>query len=100
MERRLRNLTKIELPFIFYALVLDGDFRQVFPMAKRGTQAYVVGACLTNAKLCKDVKEIHLKEYMSSRLNPEFLEFLLQIGDEVEPYVADDMVKHPDDIVL
>ncbi|XP_026435504.1 uncharacterized protein LOC113333207 [Papaver somniferum] len=37
---------------------------------------------------------------MRSRLDPSFSEFLLRIGDGTEPFVVDDMVKLPDDIVM
>ncbi|XP_026416050.1 ATP-dependent DNA helicase PIF1-like [Papaver somniferum] len=37
---------------------------------------------------------------MRLRLDPDFSEFLLRIGDRVEPYVMEIMVKLPDDIML
>ncbi|XP_026459792.1 uncharacterized protein LOC113360500 [Papaver somniferum] len=37
---------------------------------------------------------------MRSRLDPIFSEFLIRIGDGTEPYVVDNMVKLPDDIVM
>ncbi|XP_026436770.1 uncharacterized protein LOC113334784 isoform X2 [Papaver somniferum] len=100
LDRTLRDITKVELPFGGKIMVLGGDFRQVLPVIEHGTRAQALSACLTNAKFWKDVKVIHLKENMRSRLDPDFLEFLLLIGDGVEPCVMEDMVKLPDDIVL
>ncbi|XP_026434652.1 ATP-dependent DNA helicase PIF2-like [Papaver somniferum] len=100
LDRILRAVTKVEKPFGGKVLVFGGDFRQVLPVIERGTRAQAVSACLTNAKFWKDVKVSHLKENMRSRLDPDFSEFLVRIGDKVEPYVMEDMVKLPGDIVL
>ncbi|XP_026420172.1 uncharacterized protein LOC113316168 [Papaver somniferum] len=100
LDRTLRDVTKVEQPFGGKILVLGGDFRQVLPVIERGTRAQAISACLTNAKFWKDVKVIHLKENMRSRLDPDFSEFWLRIGDGVEPYVMEDIMKLPEDIVL
>ncbi|KAI3985965.1 hypothetical protein MKX01_039047 [Papaver californicum] len=100
LDRSLRDLTKVELPFGGKILVLGGDFRQVLPVVERGTRAQAVSACLTNAKFWKDVKVICLKENIRSKLDPDFSEFLLRVGNEIEPYVKEDMAKLPGDIIL
>ncbi|XP_026378291.1 uncharacterized protein LOC113272706 [Papaver somniferum] len=100
LDRTLRDVTNVEQPFGGKKFVLGGDLRQVFLVIERDTQAHAVSACLTNAKFWKDVKVIHLKENRRSRLDPDFSEFLLRIGDGVEPYVMEDMVKLPDDLML
>ncbi|XP_026419750.1 ATP-dependent DNA helicase pfh1-like [Papaver somniferum] len=100
LDQTLRDVTKVELPFGGKILVLGGDFRQVLPVIERGTRAQAVSACLTNEKFWKHVKVIHLKENIRSRLDPGSSEFLLRIGDGVEPYVMVEMVKLADDTVL
>ncbi|XP_026416586.1 uncharacterized protein LOC113312026 [Papaver somniferum] len=91
LDRTLRDVTKVELPFGGKILVLGGDFRQLLPIIERGTRAQAVSTCLTNAKFWKHVNVIHLKENMHSRLDPGFSEFFLRIGDGVESYVIEKM---------
>ncbi|XP_026383485.1 uncharacterized protein LOC113278984 [Papaver somniferum] len=100
LDTTLRDFTKVDLPFGGKILLLGGDFRQVLHVVEHGTRAQTISACLINAKFGKDVKVIRSIENMRSRLDPSFLEFLLRIGDGTEPYVVDDMVKLPDDIVM
>ncbi|KAI3939061.1 hypothetical protein MKX01_001929 [Papaver californicum] len=100
LYRILRDLSKVELLFGGKILVLGGNFSQVLPVVERGTQAQTGSTCLTNAKFWKDLKVIHLKENIRSRLYPDFSKSLLRVGDGIKPYVMEATIKLPKDIVL
>lgn len=52
-------------------------------------------ACIVQSNLWNHTKILHLRQNMQSLHDQEFAEFLIRIGDGVEPTKPDDMVRLP-----
>jgi hypothetical protein len=58
LDRTMRDILSehiprnVLLPFGGKPVVLGGDFRQILPMVRKGTLSSIVGASITNSKLC------------------------------------------------
>ncbi|GMF51137.1 unnamed protein product [Phytophthora fragariaefolia] len=91
VDRSLRDvLNNDEDPFGGKTVVLSGDFRQILPVAVRGTPAETIDACLKSSHLWSHFRQIHLSENMRVRAAHSaetaaelaaFSEFLLQVGE-------------------
>ncbi|XP_050259890.1 uncharacterized protein LOC126704957 [Quercus robur] len=76
-------------------LILGGDFRQVLLVVPKGIKAKMIDACIVKSPLWKDVKVLHLKQNMRSINDEEFAEYIQHIGEWIEPYIMDDLIKLP-----
>ncbi|XP_035231512.1 uncharacterized protein LOC118203339 [Stegodyphus dumicola] len=82
VDRLLRDLTGLDVPFGGKTLVLGGDWRQTLPVVPHGNRTSAIESCLRNSFLWPHFKQCTLSTNM--RLNPEeqeFSEWLLQLGD-------------------
>ncbi|PIA35178.1 hypothetical protein AQUCO_03600084v1 [Aquilegia coerulea] len=100
LDRSLQDVTDIQLPFGGKVIVLGGDFRQVLPIVRHGTVAQTINACITSSSLWKDVHILRLSENMRARSDPSFSEYLLHIGDGLQPCILDDMIQLPHDMLI
>ncbi|XP_021721999.1 ATP-dependent DNA helicase PIF2-like [Chenopodium quinoa] len=98
IDRSLRDLTGVDVPFGGKVVVFGGDFRQVLPVVPKGTKAQTIDACLVRSTLWRHVQLLHLTQNMRSIQDPEFAAFLLRVGDGCEPTVDEDMIKLPSSI--
>ena len=76
-------------------MILGGDFRQVLPVVQKGTKAQMIFACIVKSPLWSNTKVLHLQQNMRSLQDHNFAEYLMRIGDGIEPTILDDMVKIP-----
>ncbi|XP_035231014.1 ATP-dependent DNA helicase pif1-like [Stegodyphus dumicola] len=82
VDRLLRDLTGLDVPFGGKTLVLGGDWRQTLPVIAHGNRTSAIESCLRNSFLWSHFKQCTLSTNM--RLHPEeqeFSEWLLQLGD-------------------
>ncbi|XP_035212622.1 ATP-dependent DNA helicase PIF4-like [Stegodyphus dumicola] len=73
VDRLLRDLTGLDVPFGGKTLVLGGDWRQTLPVVAHGNRTSAIESCLRNSFLWPHFKQCTLSTNM--RLNPEEQEF-------------------------
>ncbi|XP_024168009.1 ATP-dependent DNA helicase PIF1-like [Rosa chinensis] len=100
LDRTFKDITGIDLSFGGKVMILGGNFRQVLPVIYKGMRSEMVQASLINASFWKDVKILHLRQNMRSINDPEFLEFLLQVGNGERQTVIEDMIQLPSPMVI
>ncbi|KAG8386965.1 hypothetical protein BUALT_Bualt03G0203500 [Buddleja alternifolia] len=96
VDRTLREMLEIDLPFGGKVTILGGDFCQVVPVVVGGTRLQSVKASIVESYLWSNVKVLHLEENIRAQNDRNFSELLLRIGNGEEPVVQDDMVRIPD----
>ncbi|PIA24902.1 hypothetical protein AQUCO_14900003v1 [Aquilegia coerulea] len=99
LDRTLQDLFDTDLLFGGKIMILGGDFRQVL-FVTRGTRAQTVDACITHSPLWQHVKLLRLTENMRARTDPVYSDMLIHIGDGNQPFVEDDMIRIPNDMVI
>ena len=91
VDRTLRDITEVEMPFGGKIVLFAGDFRQILPVVRGGSRAQIVNACMKSSPLYRNIKLVELTENMrlealrqdpqASREALEFPNFLLKVGD-------------------
>ncbi|XP_058746222.1 uncharacterized protein LOC131619101 [Vicia villosa] len=100
LNRSLQDVCSNNAPFGGKVMIMGGDFRQVLPVVKKGTKAQMISACIVQSHLWAHTKILRLRQNMRSLHDQEFAEFLIRIGDGVEPTKPDDMVRLPSQIAI
>ncbi|KAJ9557871.1 hypothetical protein OSB04_012485 [Centaurea solstitialis] len=100
LDRTIQDLIGNRLPFGGKIIVMGGDFRQVLPVVRRGTQAQVVDSTLRMSPLWSAIKKIPLTINMRASTDPWFSEFLLRVGNGNEEMVANNFIRIPDDMAI
>ncbi|KAI5419734.1 hypothetical protein KIW84_043772 [Lathyrus oleraceus] len=96
LDRSLQDICSNNAQFGGKVLIMGGgDFRQVLPVVRKGTKAQMISACIVQSHLWNHTKILPLRHNMGSLHDQEFAEFLIRIGDGVEPTKLDDMVRLP-----
>ncbi|KAI5422227.1 hypothetical protein KIW84_045623 [Lathyrus oleraceus] len=95
LEWSLQDICSNNAPFGRKVLIMGGDFRQVLPVVRKGTKAQMISACIIQSHLWNHTKILRLRQNMRSLHDEEFAEFLIRIGDGVEPTKLDDIVSGP-----
>ncbi|XP_021866617.2 uncharacterized protein [Spinacia oleracea] len=95
VDRSIRDLMGVDIPFGGKVVVFGGDFRQILPVVPKGTKAQTIDACLVRSTLWRHVQILRLSQNMRSRNDEEFAAFLLRVGDGCEPMVHENMKKLP-----
>ncbi|XP_024964415.1 uncharacterized protein LOC112504704 [Cynara cardunculus var. scolymus] len=93
LDRTMRDIIGVALPFGRKIMVLGGDFRQVLPVVRCGTQVQIVDSSLRMSPLWATIKKIRLTLNMRARTNPWFSEFLLRVGDGDEEAVDESFIR-------
>ena len=107
VDRTLRDITDIDLPFGGKVVVMGGDFRQILPVVPKGTKHEIEAACIKySTAIWPHVRTFRLTVNMRVRdaADRDFAEYLLRIGDGREPTVAHetvtDLIRIPASMVL
>ncbi|XP_024993308.1 uncharacterized protein LOC112527039 [Cynara cardunculus var. scolymus] len=100
LDRTMQDIIGVALSFGGKIMVLGGDFRQVLPVMRRGTQAQIVDSSLRTSPLWAMIKKIRLTLNMGARTDTWFSEFLLRIGDGDEEAVDESFICIPDDMTI
>ncbi|XP_019447295.1 PREDICTED: uncharacterized protein LOC109350519 [Lupinus angustifolius] len=93
VDRTLRDIIGCDAPFGGKVVILGGDFRQVLPVIPKGNNAEMIAACIVKSPLWAYTNVLHLRQNMRSLQDQSFAEYLMRIGDGVEPTIRDDLVK-------
>eukprot|EP00794_Sanderia_malayensis_P002293 gene2293-biopygen2036 len=106
VDRLLRDITKVDRPFGGKYFMLGGDFRQVLPVVKKAGRERVVQECLKSRKvedlwsqfqqfrLITNMKAVQDETYQA------FSDWLLRIGNGVEPHDDQDQISLPQQICI
>lgn len=104
VDRFMRDLCQVDLPFGGKYVVFAGDFRQTLPIVKGGNTSRSVSICFKN---CQDlwplVRKYSLAENMRASEDPKFSDWLLNIGNGTHPSATPDLkdyVQIPNDLIL
>ncbi|KAM0060948.1 putative DNA helicase Pif1 [Helianthus debilis subsp. tardiflorus] len=81
-------------------MVMGGDFRQVLPVIKHGTQAQIVDSSLRMSPLWSLTKKMRLTINMRALNDPWFSDFLLRVGDGTEESIEGSFIRIPDDMTI
>jgi len=100
LDRSLKDVLGCDAPFGGKVMIMGGDFRQVLSVVQKGNKAQMIYACIIRSYLWANTKVLHLVQNMRSMNDPEFAQFLMRIGDGVEPTKPNDMVRIPPQIAL
>ncbi|KAI5407159.1 hypothetical protein KIW84_053420 [Lathyrus oleraceus] len=95
LDRSLQDICSNNAPFGGKVLIMGGDFRQVLPLVRKVTKAQMISVCIVQSHLWNHTKILCLRQNIRSLHDQEFAEFLIRIGDGVEPTKPDDMVRLP-----
>ncbi|XP_050915016.1 uncharacterized protein LOC127129963 [Lathyrus oleraceus] len=100
LDLSLQDICSNNAPFGGKVLIMGRDFCQVLPVVRKGTKAQMISACIIQSHLWDHTKILRLRQNMRSLHDQEFAEFLIRIGDGVEPTKVDDMVRLPSHIAI
>ena len=92
IDRLLREITRVDVPFGGKIFLLGGDFRQVLPVIPHGSRTAIVENCLKRSPLWSHFKVFKLIENMRAHKDQkEFTEWVLKLGNgELKSSVAED----------
>ncbi|KAG5566976.1 hypothetical protein RHGRI_002514 [Rhododendron griersonianum] len=96
----LRDLTEKDYLFGGKVVVLGGDFRQVLPVIPKGTKDDCIDASLVRSSIWSTLKKHTLKENMRAKQDPAFSNFLLRIGNGIEPQNSKGEISIPSSMVI
>jgi hypothetical protein len=110
IDRKLKELTNVNLPFGGKIMIIGGDFRQILPVQKRASRNGLVGLSVTMSYLWKEFKVFRLKKNQrvlnivqgDETTVPEredFAEWLLKVGNGELPVDENEYMEIPDYII-
>jgi hypothetical protein len=88
VDRLLKGLRQNSKSMGGVTTLLTGDFRQTAPVVRFGAEGDAIGSSVINSKLWKDVKRLCLTKPQRQKLDPEFADYLLRVGNGTEPEVC------------
>ena len=82
IDRMLRDITKVDIPFGGKVFLLGGDFRQVLPVVPRKPRTVIVENCIKRSPLWPLIQVFKLTKNMCALENEkEFADWLLELGN-------------------
>ena len=81
IDRSLRDIRNVDSPNGGVVVIYGGDFRQTLPVVVRGGRKQTVQACLRHSYLFPLMQHFHLTTNMRLQSQPDFQQFLLDIGE-------------------
>ncbi|XP_022717760.1 uncharacterized protein LOC111276258 [Durio zibethinus] len=100
VDRSLRDIMDSTEIFGGKVIVFGGDFRQVLPVVPHGTRAETVNVSFAKSYLWSKIEKLKLTRNMRARLDDGFSEFLLRVGNDVEPTISNDLILLPKEMVI
>ncbi|KAG6650801.1 hypothetical protein CIPAW_06G067600 [Carya illinoinensis] len=95
LDRMLKDVNDSELSFSRKVVIFEGDFRQILPVVPKGTSQQQIDASLVSSYLWPTLTKICLTENMRARLDPDFSNYILELGNGMPPITIDEYVKIP-----
>jgi len=101
VDRLLRDVMGSELPFDGKPILFAGDFRQIFPVVRRGTRSDIVMSSIKHNGLWRGMEQFNLVRNMRADNDADFAAWLLQLGNGQLPAVngVQDTVQIPREMV-
>lgn len=107
VDRTLRDLTGLNLPFGGKVFVLGGDFRQILPVKVKGSRPVIVAACLKFAAVWPHVRQfqLHVNERVrrahgnDREVKARWAADLVEVGDGTRQ-TFEGLIRLPDDMVI
>ena len=90
VDRMLRDITGVDEPAGGKLLVFGGDLRQTLPVIRKGSRAEIVANTIRQSTLWESgsITCLHLTHNRRAHEDPEWAEWLLQLGDGALPCEA------------
>ncbi|KAK9280130.1 hypothetical protein L1049_013817 [Liquidambar formosana] len=99
-DNMLRDLMDYQLLFGGKVVVFGGDFHQVLPVLPKATLEQTKEASLVKSKLWSELKVLTLTQNMRLRFNASFTDYLLRVGNRIEPSITYNNIRTPENILL
>ncbi|XP_025628778.1 uncharacterized protein [Arachis hypogaea] len=93
LDRTLRDILENNNPFGGKVMVMGGNFCQVLPVVPKGSKSQMISASIVKSHLWAFTKIFHLRQNMRSLNDRDFAEYLMRIGDGIEPTICEDLVQ-------
>ncbi|KAG2713615.1 hypothetical protein I3760_04G185200 [Carya illinoinensis] len=100
LDRMLKDVNDSELSFGGKVVIFGGDFCQILPVVPRGTRQQQIDASLVSSYLWPTLTKIHLIGNMRARLDPDFSNYILELGNGMPPITIDEYVKIPTSMLI
>nr|XP_027091801.1 uncharacterized protein LOC113712521 [Coffea arabica] len=100
VDRLLQDLMDSNALFGSKVIVFGGDFRQVLPVIPKGTKSEFIYASIVKSYIWPHLHKLQLTENMRARDDPEFIEYLLRVGNGTEPTVNNDCIQIPPSMLI
>lgn len=100
LDDLMRDLTGNDTLFGGKIVVLGGDFRQVLPVIPRGTKDDCMNASLVRSYIWPALTKFKLEQNMRAKTDPAFSDYILQVGDGVEPENEKGQVRIPNSLII
>ncbi|XP_027120568.1 uncharacterized protein [Coffea arabica] len=99
-DELLRDIMESNEPFGGKVVVFGGDYRQTLPVIQGATRDQLVGSSLVSSTLWSKMLRLRLTENMRALSDPSFSQFLLRVGEGLEPMDEDNQICLPSNIVV
>ncbi|XP_027180792.1 uncharacterized protein LOC113779417 [Coffea eugenioides] len=100
VDKLLRDIMDSNDLFGSKVIVLGGDFRQVLPVVTKGSKSEFIDASIVNSYIWPQLRRLHLTENMRARHDPEFTQYLLRIGNGMEPVIFKNSIQIPPSMLI
>lgn len=100
LDSLLQDIMENNVLFGGKVIVLGGDFRQVLPVIPKGTRDDCINASLVKSYIWPLLTKFRLQENMRARTNPAFSNYILRIGNGLEPEDEAGNIKLPTFLAL
>ncbi len=98
LDRTLQDFI-VEKPFGNKPVVMGGDRRQILPVVRYGSKQDVLKTCVNFSPLWKNVKIFQLTEAQRDKEDPEYSQFVRQIGEDTIEKVVLESENGSDELV-
>ncbi|KAG5566130.1 hypothetical protein RHGRI_001906 [Rhododendron griersonianum] len=100
VDRMLQDVTEVDLLFGGKVVVLGVDFLQVLLVIPKGTRQDCIDASLVRSSIWPCLKNFRLKQNMRAKTDPSFSDFLLKVGNGLEPENLNGQIAIPASMTL
>ncbi|KAL7103884.1 hypothetical protein ACP275_08G208300 [Erythranthe tilingii] len=100
LDESLQDLMSNDLPFGGKTVLFGGDFKQTLPIVPGGSRESMIAASIVATKIWPVVTKIKLQENMRAKEDPDFVSFLMRIGNGDEPFLFEDNILIPTSMLI
>jgi ATP-dependent DNA helicase PIF1 len=86
VDKTLRDIMGIDLPFGNKVVLFGGDFKQILPVVLNGTRPQVINSCIKGSYIWRHVKKLHLSTNERALRQDGLAEMVLCVGNGADPY--------------